>query len=65
MYSALYQEEVEGGSDYPLLPKSEEIVSADMKSIFQVSLRLRREARKTSECLASASSVIEVRDHHH
>ena len=56
---------MEGGSDYPLLPKSEEIVSADMKSIFQVSLRLRREARKTSECLASASSVIEVRDHHH
>ena len=40
------------------------IVSGHKKH-FQVSLGLRREARKTSACLASASSAVEVRDHHH
>ena len=35
------------------------------KIIFQVSLGFRREAMKTSTCLASASSAVEVRDHHH
>ena len=31
----------------------------------QVFLRHRRVARKTSACLASASSAVEVRDNHH
>ena len=37
----------------------------DIKSIFQVSLRLMRVARQASACLASAPSAIEVWDHHH
>ena len=35
----------------------------DTKTIFQVSLGVRREARKTSACLTSVSLAIEVQEH--